>query len=420
MSIKFAQIREACYKQIMDKLQPIRGMKDLFLADAAAQQHIINTCYNVAAKYNFHHAVTPILEKTAVFSRTLGDSSDVVNKEMYSFEDKSGDNVTLRPEFTASIARAFISEGLQQNVPLKCISNGPLFRYERPQKGRQRQFHQINCEWLGTAGPMADIEMIQMAWDMLNALGINHVELQLNTLGDAATRQAHKAALVDYFERFKQDLSADSQTRLQHNPLRILDSKDAKDQDIAKEAPLLLDYLTNEAALFWNQLQATLHDLNIPHTHNHQIVRGLDYYTHTVFEFVGKSDDLGSQNTLLAGGRYDELIQQMGGPPTPAIGFAMGIERLALMLNECAIKAPHAVIIPIGDTMTACLKLATKLRAATQHVELIHGGGNLGKKLKKADKLNAEYAYIMGEDELANNHVIKRHLATGAQEEITL
>lgn len=402
----------------MSKLQPIRGMKDLFLGDAATHQHIIKSCYDVAANYNFHHASTPILEKTDVFSRTLGDTSDVVNKEMYSFEDKSGDNVTLRPEFTASIARAFISEGLQQNVPIKCISNGALFRYERPQKGRQRQFHQINCEWLGTAGPHADVEMIQMAWDMLQALGIENVELQLNTLGDAETRTNHKAALVAYFEQYKEDLSEDSQTRLQQNPLRILDSKNENDQKIAADAPRIKDYLSEDAQIFWQQFQKAIHDLNIPHTHNDSIVRGLDYYSHTVFEFVGSGGDLGVQSTLLAGGRYDGLIKQMGGTPTPAIGFAAGIERLALVIEAQTITAPDAVIIPLGDTMDNCLKLAQKLRSQEQSIEIIYGGGNLGKKLKKADKLNTKIAYIIGEDEATKNIALKRDLNSGTQEEV--
>ncbi len=398
------------------KLQPVRGTHDLLPDEARKFQHIVDTARKVGELYGFQPFHTPIFEFTEVFSRTLGETSDVVNKEMYTFTDKGGESITLRPEFTAGIARAFISNGLQQRLPLKLFSHGPLFRYERPQKGRQRQFHQINFEWLGGADYVSDVEVISLAARILETLGIkDKVSLHINTLGDAESRACYTEKLVAYLRAHQGELSEDSKLRLEKNPLRILDSKDAGDKEIVKGAPTLKEELNDvsraryEAVL--GALKTLLNGWDI--VENPNLVRGLDYYSHTVFEFVSHSDETGAQNTVLAGGRYDGLMTQMGGPETPAIGFAAGVERLMLLADEARMpKQPPAIVfLPFDEEgMNATLCFAEGIRnflaGLNKHlpIEIITSPSNLGKKLAKADKLGALYAVMvfLGEMKIKN------------------
>ena len=330
-------------------MQPVRGTRDLIGEDQRRYAHVVETARRICALYGFDEWQTPIFEETNVFARTLGDTSDVVTKEMYTFTDRGGDSITLRPEGTAGVCRALISNGLTQSLPQKIFYAGPMFRYERPQKGRYRQFHQIGAELIGPAEPLADAETIAMGWAILQALGItNDVVLELNTLGDTPSRTAYRAALIAYFTEHKSALSAESQDRLDRNPLRILDSKNESDRQIVANAPTMAPSLTPEAATFYDQVRRHLQTLDIPFIENPRIVRGLDYYSHTAFEFVTTA--LGAQGTVMGGGRYDGLMAQMGGPPTPAIGWAAGIERLGMLLATPPAPPAAIAIIPLGET----------------------------------------------------------------------
>ncbi|HOA50335.1 MAG TPA: histidine--tRNA ligase, partial [Novosphingobium sp.] len=315
----------------MSTPQAIRGTQDIFGAEAEAFAHVVETFERVRKLYRFRRIEMPVFEKTEVFSRSIGETTDVVSKEMYSFEDRGGESLTLRPEFTAGIARAFVTNGWQQHAPLKVATHGPLFRYERPQKGRYRQFHQLDAEILGSGEPQADVELLVMADQLLKELGIaDGVTLLLNTLGDGASREAWRAALVDYFRAHAADLSEDSQDRLERNPLRILDSKDPRDKGFTAAAPKIDDYLSAEAQDFFAAVTGGLDAAGVSWTRAPALVRGLDYYRHTAFEFV--TDRLGAQGTVLGGGRYDGLMESLGGPHTPAVGWAAGIERLAMLV----------------------------------------------------------------------------------------
>ena len=311
----------------------IRGTQDIFGDEQRRFAHVLSTFERVRALYCFKRVDIPVFEFTAVFARSLGETTDVVSKEMYTFEDRGGDSLTLRPEFTAGIARAYLTEGWQQFAPLKLTTSGPVFRYERPQKGRFRQFHQIDAEVIGAAEPAADVELLVLADQLLRELGISEgVTLQLNTLGDAATRDAWREALVAHFEAHRGELSEDSLTRLEKNPMRILDSKDPRDRPIADSAPDIDAYLTPEARAFFEAVTAGLDAAGVAWERNARLVRGLDYYRHTAFEFV--TDRLGAQGTVLAGGRYDGLIGSLGGPETAGVGWAAGVERLAMLVEE--------------------------------------------------------------------------------------
>ncbi|HKX22580.1 MAG TPA: histidine--tRNA ligase, partial [Rhizorhapis sp.] len=312
--------------------RPIRGTQDMIGETQARFAHVMGAFEQVRRLYGFQRVEVPVFEATAVFARSLGETTDVVSKEMYTFPDRGGDSLTLRPEFTAGIARAYLTEGWQQFAPLKIAAAGPVFRYERPQKGRYRQFHQIDAEIIGAAEPAADIELLVFADQLLHDLGIaDGVTLQLNTLGDAATREAWRAALIDHFEAHRAELSEDSVERLTRNPLRILDSKDPRDRPAADSAPDIDAFLTSEAADFFAKVTQGLDAAGVRWTRNARLVRGLDYYRHTAFEFV--TDRLGAQGTVLAGGRYDGLIEALGGPETPGVGWAAGIERLAMLIE---------------------------------------------------------------------------------------
>lgn len=401
----------------MSGLQPVRGTHDLLPEDSRRHRFVEETAFSVAKRYGYGEIVTPIFEFTEVFSRTLGETSDVVTKEMYTFADRSGDSITLRPEGTAGVARAFISGGLTQSLPLKVMYRGPMFRHERPQKGRLRQFHQVGCELLGIDGPQADIEVISMAWRILQALGLgDKVQLEINTLGDAESRAAYRAALIAYLEPLRLSLSEESQARLQKNPLRVLDSKDEEDKRVVADAPLMGDSLTVSAKDFFDQVTAGLTALGIPFVVNPKLVRGLDYYCHTAFEFTTTA--LGAQGTVLAGGRYDGLIGQMGGPATPGIGWAAGIERLSMLVQDLPELDRPISIIPMGDALPA-LVLADRLRAAGLSVDMGFSG-NMKKRMARANKANARFAVILGEDELARGAVTLRDLDAGTQDEIPL
>ncbi|WBH15437.1 histidine--tRNA ligase [Sphingomonas radiodurans] len=323
----------------------VRGTQDIFGSEERRFSRVLETFDRVRKLYCFQRVEIPMFEDTQVFARSIGETTDVVSKEMYTFPDRGGDSLTLRPEFTAGIARAYLTEGWQQYAPLKLATSGAVFRYERPQKGRYRQFHQIDAEILGAPEPAADVELLTLADQLLHELGIaDGVTLQLNTLGDAETRDAWRAALVAHFEAHRGDLSEDSLKRLDKNPMRILDSKDPRDRPIADSAPDIDAYLTPDARAFFDAVTAGLDAAGVAWERNARLVRGLDYYRHTAFEFV--TDRLGAQGTVLAGGRYDGLVESLGGPATAGVGWAAGVERLALLLKEPAIETPELFFIP--------------------------------------------------------------------------
>lgn len=397
----------------------IRGTQDIFGDEQRRFAHVLETFDRVRRLYCFQRLEIPIFEATGVFARSMGETSDVVSKEMYTFEDRGGDSLTLRPEFTAGIARAYITEGWQQYAPLKLATSGPVFRYERPQKGRFRQFHQIDAEIIGAAESAADVELLVLADQLLHELGIAEgVTLQLNTLGDAETRDAWRTALVAHFEAHRDALSEDSQVRLDKNPLRILDSKDPRDRPIADSAPDIDAYLTEEAAAFFKAVTDGLDAAGVKWTRNSRLVRGLDYYRHTAFEFV--TDRLGAQGTVIAGGRYDGLIGSLGGPETPGVGWAAGVERLAMLIEEPAELGPDVVVVPMGDAAAARAQgITADLRRAGVSTEMAFRG-NMKRRMQKADAIGARYVLILGDDELARGEVTIKSLKTGEQASMRL
>ncbi len=403
----------------MSTLQPVRGTHDILPDEMRRHRAVVETARSVAERFGYPLVATPIFEFSEVFKRTLGDTSDIVTKEMYSFTDRGGEMLTLRPEGTAGIARALISGGLSQHLPLKFFYAGPMFRYERPQKGRQRQFHQIGVELLGIAQPAGDVEVIALGVQILRELGIlEHATLELNTLGDGESRQAYRKVLVDYFEGRRDRLSADSRERLSRNPLRILDSKDEGDRAVVADAPLFGDHLNQASRDFFARVTEGLDALGIAYRLNPRLVRGLDYYCHTAFEFT--TDRLGAQGTVMAGGRYDGLVGMMGGPETPGVGWAAGIERLSLMLADPPAAPRPVAVVPVGgEAETAAMKLAHELRGQGFVVELGFGG-NVGKRMKRANKLNARAAVLIGTDELGRGVATVRDLDSGEQEEVPL
>jgi histidyl-tRNA synthetase len=399
--------------------QRIRGTQDIWGEEADRFNAVVAAFDRVRRLYAFQRVETPVFEATEVFARSIGETTDIVSKEMYTFPDRGGDLLTLRPEFTAGICRAYLSEGWQQHAPMKLATHGPVFRYERPQKGRFRQFHQLDAEIIGTDSPAADVELLDLADQLLRELGISDgVTLQLNTLGDAETRDAWRAALVAHFEAHRGDLSEDSLARLDKNPLRILDSKDPRDRPAADSAPDIDAFLTTEAADFFAAVTAGLDAAGVAWTRNSRLVRGLDYYRHTAFEFV--TDRLGAQGTVLAGGRYDGLIEGLGGPPTPAVGWAAGIERLAMMIGKSWPQRVDVAVIPLGEAgELAALRLLRELRNGLIASEMAFAG-NLKRRLTKANASGALVAVIIGDQEIAEQRAKVKDLDSGEQIEVPI
>ena len=403
----------------MSALQPVRGTRDLLPDESRRHRRVVETARKTAELYGYEEVATPIFEFTEVFKRTLGDTSDIVTKEMYTFEDRGGEQLTLRPEATAGIMRALISGGLAQHLPLKFFCAGPMFRYERPQKGRYRQFHQIDIELLGVPEPLGDVEVIAVGAHILEALGVlGKTTLELNTLGDAESRATYRAALVDYLGKHLDKLSPESRARLERNPLRVLDSKDEADRRIVAAAPVFFDYLNESSRAFFDKVTRRLSALGIAYRLNPRIVRGLDYYCHTVFEFT--TDELGAQGAVIAGGRYDGLAETMGGAPTASVGWAGGIERLAMLADEMRETLRPIAVIPVGEAAeSAALVLARDLRHRGIAVELgFHG--NLSRRMRRANKVNARIAVLLGDNELGRKVASLRDLDTGVQSEVAL
>jgi histidyl-tRNA synthetase len=403
----------------MTPVQPVRGTQSLLGEDADRLAAVVAAFDRVRRLYGFKRVEVPTIEQTQVFARSIGETTDVVSKEMYSFEDRGGESITLRPEFTAGICRAYLSEGWQQYAPLKVATHGSAFRYERPQKGRFREFHQLDAEIIGAAEPQADVELLSLGYQLLQELGIAEgVTLELNTLGDPETRDAWRTSLIDYFEGHKADLSEDSVARLQRNPLRILDSKDPKDRAICAEAPSVDQHLTSEASDFFAAVTAGINAAGVPWKRNPRLVRGLDYYRHTAFEFV--TDRLGSQGTVIAGGRYDGLMEALGGPHTPAVGWAAGIERLAMMIDAPEPHRPSVVIVPLGERAESqATGILAGLRREGIAADMAYRG-NMKRRLGKANDAGAAYALIIGDDELDRGEAQLKNLVSGEQRSVSL
>jgi len=375
----------------MTPVQPVKGTQSLLGEDADRLARVVEAFNYVRRLYDFKRVEVPTLEHTEVFSRAIGETTDVVSKEMYSFETRGEKSVTLRPEFTAGICRAYLSEGWQQFAPLKLATYGSAFRYEQPQKGRYREFHQLDAEIIGVAGPQADVELLAFGYQLLQELGIaDGATLELNTLGDPETREVWRASLIDYFEGHAADLSKESKDRLQRNPLRILDSKDPTDKAICANAPSVDDCLTPEAADFFASVAAGIDAAGVPWKRNPRLVRGLDYYRHTAFEFV--TNRLGAQGTVIAGGRYDGLIESLGGPHTPAVGWAAGIERLAMMIGAPEPERPQvALVVENVEREPDALKILAGIRHSGISAELF-ASGSPRKRYDKALKADPAMA----------------------------
>lgn len=410
------------------KVQAIRGMNDILPGQSSVWQYIENAVANVVKSYGYHQIRFPVVEHTELFKRGVGETTDIVEKEMYTFDDRNGESLTLRPEGTASCVRAADQAGLLFNQVQRLWYVGPMFRYERPQKGRYRQFHQIGVESFGMATPDIDAELIILTARLWKQLGLlEHVELQLNTIGVAEARENFKASLVDYLTEYKDELDEDSQRRLTTNPLRILDSKDQKTQKILEGAPSLDQYIDQESQEQFERLQAILKANDVSYVINRKLVRGLDYYGKTVFEWV--TTHLGAQATVCAGGRYDGLVEQLGGKATPAVGFAMGIERLVLLLEtlelipDAAKASTDVFVVSMGaDAELTSFSLAESIREALPNLTVLRhcGGGNFKNQMKKADKSGARFTLILGDNEVANNECQVKDMTTGQQESCAL
>lgn len=400
--------------------QNVRGMQDLFNEQADKYNLVVNTARQVSETYNFHEIITPIVEESHLFERSVGDGSDIVMKELYKFEDRGGNLLALRPEFTAGIARSFLNNSeLNQSLPQKLFSYGPLFRYDRPQKGRYRQLNQINFEYIGNKEYIADVEIIYLFYTILQKLGLKNITLEINSLGSNECKKKYESALKEYFTKFKDKLSEDSKVRLEKNPLRILDSKEECDKLLVKDAPKISDFYTEEEKEFYSNILKTLDKLGVSYFSNPLLVRGLDYYTSTVFEYT--TTDLGAQSSVGGGGRYDNLIGEIGNEDVPSVGCAGGIERLMLLINKKIKKEKELIaIIPISENENDyCIDLATKLRNQGKNIELIYSG-KFKKKMEKMNKCNADYAIIVGEDEVKSGKLKIKDLKTSQEEEFKL
>jgi histidyl-tRNA synthetase len=402
----------------MTPVQPVRGTQSLLGEDADRLATVVAAFDRVRRLYGFKRVEVPTIEPTQVFARTIGETTDVVSKEMYSFEDRGGESITLRPEFTAGICRAYLSEGWQQFAPLKLATHGSAFRYERPQKGRFREFHQLDAEIIGAGEPQADVELLAFADQLLKELGIEGAVLKLNTLGDPETRTAWREALHQHFRGHAAALSEDSQARLERNPLRILDSKAHQDWPVVDSAPPIDDFLTAAAADFFGRVTAGLDAAGIVWERAPRLVRGLDYYRHTAFEFI--TDRLGAQGTVIAGGRYDGLIESLGGPATPAVGWAAGIERLAMMIGTPEPARPRVVLVPLGERAEAAAqRVIADLRRDGIAADMAYRG-NMKKRLGRANEAGASFALIIGDDELERGEAQLKDLGTGEQRAVSL
>lgn len=397
----------------LQEIRTIRGMRDLIGKDAEAFCYIIDSLKKIVSNYGYSQIETPIIEFTSLFARSLGEETDVVGKEMFSFFDRSEQSISLRPEGTASAVRALITNKLTQNLPQKWFYYGPMFRYDRPQKGRYRQFYQFGIEYLGSKSPLSDVESITAAYDVIQALNLKNTTLYLNSIGDTESRASYKEELIRYFSQYKNDLSADSQRRLLVNPLRILDSKDPKDQEIIQNSPSILHFLTPESSRFFERVQEGLTRLNIPYRMDRTLVRGLDYYDHTTFEIKTSISENQPSMAFVGGGRYNGLVQQMGGPSIPAVGWAFGIDRLILAFQH---KIPPLHLISVlfvkEDEEYDALLLAHQIRSILNTPVLFPSDGNLIKRLKYSDKMNVTCALIMGEEEIKSECVKCKFLIT--------
>lgn len=404
-----------------DLIQPIRGMNDILPDVMPRWQHLESLTRGVLAAYGYREMRVPIVEKTQLFARSIGEATDIVEKEMYSFEDRNGDRLTLRPEATAGMVRAGLSNGLLYNQVQRLWCLGPMFRHERPQKGRYRQFHQVDVEAYGLAGPDIDAELNIMLARLWKALGIGTLELQINTLGTPATRKEYRKRLVAYFQQHLEALDADSRRRLETNPLRVLDSKVPGTRKLVEGAPSLLEHLDAESQAHFAQFKQLLEDAGINYRVNPWLVRGLDYYTRTVFEWV--TTRLGAQDAVCSGGRYDGLVEHLGGKPTPAIGFAMGMERVVALMEVEGVPipdtAPHAYLVRVGaEAERAGLRLAETLRSALPGLRLLTdcSGGDFGKQLKRADKSGARVALVLGDNEVRSQRIGLKPLRNTAEQ----
>jgi len=400
----------------------VKGMNDILPDEAQRWQYVENVFRQTVHRHGYSEVRTPVVESTSLFVRSIGENTDVVDKEMYSFE-RHDDSLTLRPEGTAGAVRAYVEHALHAKEPVsRWYYIGPMFRAERPQRGRYRQFYQAGCEIYGDKGPVSDAEMITMLADFLKSLGIEGLEVKVNSLGGADTRERYRQALLDYFRPFAEQLSEHARGRLVSNPLRILDSKDARDQALAEKAPSILDCLAPEDREHFAELCASLESLGTPYRVDPRLVRGLDYYTRTLFEIVSMAGELGSQNALVGGGRYDNLVHELGGPKTPAIGFAMGLERLLLAIpSQPSATETDCFFAPLGAVAARkCLVLARDLRQNGIHAEVDGRGGSLKSLLRRADALRARFAIIIGESELADNTAMLKDLRQHSQQTIDL
>lgn len=405
----------------MGSIQALRGTRDILPEEIGYWQQVEAIARDILGRAAYQEIRTPIFEQTTLFERGIGESTDIVGKEMYTFQDRGERSLTLRPEGTAGVVRAYIEHGLaSQGGVQRLWYIGPMFRYERPQAGRQRQFHQLGVEVLGSASPRADAEAIALAVDLLKAVGLSDLQLQLNSIGDASDRVAYRQALVAYLTPFKDDLDPDSQDRLTRNPLRILDSKDSRTQEILQQAPSILDHLNPDSQAGFDQVQSLLAGLGIPYVLNSRLVRGLDYYTHTVFEIL--SDHLGAQATVCAGGRYDRLVTELGGPDTAAVGWAMGLERLTILLQQLKPVPAAGVDFYLVSRGKAAedqaVIVAQTLRRLGFRVDLDLSGSAFGKQFKRADRSGAAACLILGDHEAAQGTLQLKWLTTGEQEEL--
>jgi histidyl-tRNA synthetase len=406
----------------MDNIQAIRGTKDILPSEVVYWQYLEKIASEILAKANYQEIRTPIFEQTPLFERGIGEATDVVGKEMYTFTDRGDRSITLRPEGTAGVVRSYIQNKLFASGGVERLwYSGAMFRYERPQAGRQRQFHQIGLELLGSRAARADVEVIAIACDILKALGLKNLSLQLNSVGSKEDRQTYRQALIDYLTPYKDDLDADSQDRLTRNPLRILDSKDQKTQEIAKNAPSILDFLSDDSRNHFEKVCTLLTDLSISYELNPRLVRGLDYYTHTAFEII--SGDLGAQATVCGGGRYDGLVAKLGGVETPAIGWAMGMERLILLLEQLQLlkpQTPDIYFVSRGEKAeNQALIIAQSLRQAGFKVELDLSGSNFAKQFKRGDRSGAKICLVLGDSEVEQGIIQVKNLKTSEQKTVS-